>query len=137
MDDILKIKLQKPKPEKAKVKDVEIKTINNTDKLDGNPSKIVFYVQRDDDDNVLRMEEAWIQRGRSKVVKSLWIDPNRSFVPKLSNFGRVMDYYQKSDIGDFIDSEIEIFPDYKNYYVIAACPIDASVFNKIDKENLY
>lgn len=136
MKKILNLKLEEPTLLDGKIKDAKIQEAQVKGQT---KHRLQFTVVDPRNGNELVMSDAWLQsRTGSKDVKTLWINPQATHISKNSNLGQVMDYYNKEAIEDFIDSEIQMFPDRNNYLVIASCPISKDDLNHtLKKEDFY
>lgn len=135
MDNILKLKLAKPKPKTIVVEQLTTKKIKG---IKGEPTKLIFHGKLKNSGKRIITEEAWVCRNGKKKVKTLWVDPNSGEIQDYSHLGLVMKYYGVSSLQDFVGKEVEVFPDPNNYLVIAACPVDETLLqNNIKKDDLY
>jgi uncharacterized protein YhdP len=128
------LKLEKTKPKKSTVTSIDVE---ETSVKGQRRHRLTFTV--DHDGNTLKMSDAWVQdRSGRKQVRTMWINPESTYISKRSNLGLVMDYYNIDQIEDFVGMEIQTFPDLKNYLVVVACVVSEKDLNPVlKKEDLY
>jgi hypothetical protein len=119
MEDYLTFKLSKLRT----VTVTDIKSIPVTIPDKGILNKITFFV-KDQNNREFIISDAWLSKTGPKPIKGLFLaTENDDTIPSGSPLGKLMQFYQKVHLKEFLQTEVQVYPDKKDYLVLVACKI--------------
>lgn len=120
MEDYLNFKISKLR----KVTVIEIKNIPVfIPKRNITLNKITFFV-KDSGGRDFQISDVWLDKAGTKIIKGLFLTltaPDK--ISSGCSLGKLLSYYNKNQLKDFIGNQVIVYPDKKDFLVLVACEL--------------
>lgn len=117
--DVLNLKIGRNK-RKLKIIDIKVEHIVTKDK---DTKKVVFVAIDECTNNIFNISDAWFNIDNLFVIKGLWLvlQNEGDEISKACSLAKMMHYYNKETLKEFIGEYIYAYPDSNNFLVLISC----------------
>ncbi|HNW88127.1 MAG TPA: hypothetical protein PKN48_00560 [Bacteroidales bacterium] len=100
-------------------------------------NKVTFFVN-DQNNREFVISDVWVNRTSQNPIKGLFLaTADTDTITSGSPLGKLMQFYDKKQLKDFLHTEVQVYPDKKDYLVLVACKfIDQETDNEMQHKHI-